>query len=84
MSNCRCGYKEGDAFHPCHGEAYKCRKPSQQYFYDPYLSPLSGAQMKFTMSDTWACPECWEDFKKRLAAAKAVYQACSGAKKETP
>jgi hypothetical protein len=40
--------------------------------------------MKFTMSDTWACPECWEDFKKRLAAAKAVYQACSGAKKETP
>lgn len=65
--SCRCGFSGGEGPHPCHGNRYRCRKPAQQYFYSAKLVGLAGAQMKFEVSETWACEGCWESFKKLLA-----------------
>lgn len=59
---CRCGHVGGDP-HPCHGQAYKCRKPASRRFM-AYPTCLSGVQMKLGAYETWACDECWEAFKK--------------------
>lgn len=58
---CRCGY-DGVGDHPCHGRAYSCKRPASQRFYDPRPVSLAGVQMKFQVSDTWACNDCWTTF----------------------
>lgn len=60
-NNCRCGF-DGNGEHPCHGDAYTCKKPSKQRFYNPRPVALSGMQMKLEVRDTFACDECWERF----------------------
>lgn len=60
---CRCGW-DGIGEHPCHGGAYSCRKPATQRFYAPRMVGLAGVQLKFEVSDTWACDACWEEYKK--------------------
>ena len=64
---CRCGwYGVGD--HPCHHAAYTCRRPAKRRFYVPSMAfTLAGGQLKFSMSDTFACDECWEAFSKLLS-----------------
>lgn len=63
---CRCGWK-GQGEHPCHGNGYTCRKPAQQRFYVPTMKfSLAGNQLKFSTAETWACDECWENFKKLM------------------
>lgn len=62
MNQCRCGHS-GDGPHPCHGNGYACKKPSSQRFIVTNAS-LSGVQTKFGTYQTWACDECWEDYKK--------------------
>jgi hypothetical protein len=62
MNRCRCGH-EGEGEHPCHGDAYKCRKPSKQRFYNARHVALAGMQMKMEVSSTWACDECWKKFR---------------------
>ncbi len=59
---CRCGW-DGNGDHPCHAKGYTCRKPATAR-YLTYLSCLAGAQMKLGASQTFACDECWEKFKK--------------------
>lgn len=64
MADCRCGW-DGQGEHPCHGRNYTCRKLALHRFYTPSLRfALAGQAMKFVTQDTWACDECWEDFKK--------------------
>lgn len=63
LKNCRCGY-DGDGSHPCHGNGYSCRKPATQRFIT-YPASLAGMQLKFAAYDTWACDECWEDYKSK-------------------
>lgn len=65
MSNCRCSWN-GEGEHPCHAKEYTCKKPATQRFYNPHLTSLAGMQMKFGVYDTWACDECWNDFKSKL------------------
>lgn len=65
---CRCGHA-GDGPHPCHFNAYTCRKPAARRFYDPYPAALSGFQMKLVVSETWACEECWVAFATLLRSA---------------
>lgn len=60
---CRCGHS-GDGPHPCHAKAYGCRKPATLRFYGARPVALAGVQMKLEMSDTWACDECWEMYRK--------------------
>jgi len=59
---CRCGHEGGEP-HPCHGVVYTCRKPAIHRFYAPKFVSLAGQQMKMEVRDTWACDECWEEFK---------------------
>lgn len=60
-NTCRCKRATADA-HPCHGKGYTCDKQAVQRFYGPRISALSGAMMKFTVMDTWACDDCWAWF----------------------
>lgn len=63
---CRCGWN-GQGGHPCHGQAYECRKPARERFYEPHKRySLAGVQTKFSMSQTWACDECWATFLPRV------------------
>jgi len=62
VENCRCGH-DGVGDHPCHAKAYQCRRPARERFYDARPAVLSGMQMKLSVSQTWACDECWEEFK---------------------
>lgn len=65
-SACRCGW-DGKGDHPCHGRAYECKKPGKERFYNtgaPFS--LAGAQMKFVVSQTIACDECWAEFSAKL------------------
>jgi hypothetical protein len=68
MEDCRCGFdKKSKEPHPCHGNAYTCRKPAKQHFYIPTWNfALAGAQMKASASNTWACDECWAQFSKQF------------------
>lgn len=62
---CRCGHEVGP--HPCHGKGYSCKKPATQRFYHenkPFS--LAGMSMKFPVSETWACDECWKSFSALL------------------
>ena len=63
VMDCRCGAKKDDTPHPCHGEAYTCRKPAERRWYNARPVALSGMQMKVQVEDTWACEECWSKFK---------------------
>ena len=68
MSNdpkCRCGW-DGNGEHPCHYNGYTCRKPAKQRFYNPQPVALAGMQPKLQVSESWACDECWEEFKVLL------------------
>lgn len=58
---CRCGW-DGVGEHPCHANAYTCRKPATRRFYNARPAALAGMQMKFEVKDTFACDECWEKF----------------------
>lgn len=60
---CRCGHN-GEGDHPCHYGVYTCGKPSTQRFYNAKAVALSGMQMKFQVSDTWACDQHWEEYLK--------------------
>jgi len=71
---CRCGHF-GDGEHPCHAEAYTCRKLAKQRFYNPELVALAGVQMKMQVSDTWACDDHWIEFQQQLKEARAKAQA---------
>lgn len=64
---CRCGH-EGGELHPCHGKAYTCRAPAKRRFYAPRFVALAGVQMKFQVSETWACDRCWAWFLERTGA----------------
>ncbi len=65
--NCRCGHDDdSDTPHPCHAKGYTCKKPAQRRFYNPKVVGIAGVQMKFGMSDTWACDDCWNSFKKTV------------------
>lgn len=70
---CRCGHI-GEGPHLCHAQGYTCRKPAERRFYDPYNGAaawsLAGAMPKMSVSETWACDECWADFKTQMAAAR--------------
>lgn len=62
---CRCGYDgPDDGHHPCHGECYSCRRKATRRFYNPMIVSLSGHVRKIEISETWACDECWERWKK--------------------
>lgn len=60
---CRCGWT-GDGPHPCHGAGYSCRNPAQRRLYVAKPVPLAGMHLKFGVSETWACDECWSAFQK--------------------
>ena len=66
MNTCRCGHSGPDP-HPCHGNAYRCRKPAKRRFYAPRIVGLAGVQMKVETSETWACDECWQKHKTPCA-----------------
>jgi len=70
MNACRCGH-DGQGSHPCHAKAYKCRKPASQRFYNAQRVALTGMQMKLQVQDTWACDECWEEFKAMKVAQES-------------
>jgi len=61
MNDCRCGHS-GSGPHPCHAKGHSCGKHAVQRFYNAQAVALVGVQMKFQMSDTWACDECWKAF----------------------
>lgn len=67
MISCRCGYA-GTGPHPCHGRGYTCPNPGIQRFYNPQPVALAGMQMKVQVTETYACDECWAEFKPRSAA----------------
>lgn len=67
MSDCRCGW-DGFGVHPCHGGAYTCGKPAKQRFVANNAA-LAGMQMKVGATDTYACDECWAEFRKLQAQA---------------
>ena len=58
---CRCAHI-GEGPHPCHGQAYTCRKPATRRLYNPTLPALAGMQMKVQATETWVCDECWAEF----------------------
>ena len=58
----RCGW-DGKGEHPCHWDAYTCRKPAKAR-YVGRLTCLAGVQMKMGAYQTFACDEHWEAFKK--------------------
>lgn len=64
MSICRCGHDiKSEEQHPCHGLAYACKKPATSRFVT-YPVCVAGGQPKLGAYETWACDECWEQFKK--------------------
>lgn len=64
--SCRCGW-DGIGEHPCHGMGYTCKKPAKQRFYhDGRPFSLAGVQMKLSMQETWACDECWQNYKQEI------------------
>lgn len=65
MAECRCGHT-GEGPHPCHAKGHTCGKPATQRFYNARPVCLSGMQMKLGVSETWACDECWEEFKAMM------------------
>lgn len=68
---CRCGW-DGQGEHPCHyprvgGVSYSCKRPAKRRFYEPTkLYSLPGMQMKMSVSETFACDECWATFQIEL------------------
>lgn len=69
MTQCRCGHIDAPGKpHPCHGQAYTCRRPATQRFYGLHPTCLAGMQMKLGAKETWACDECWAEFSRRIAS----------------
>ena len=67
-TTCRCGW-DGQGDHPCHANAYTCRKPAKARYYEPTRRyAIAGFQMKMSISETYACDECWEALKPRMEA----------------
>jgi len=67
-TTCRCGW-DGQGDHPCHANAYTCRKPAKVRYYEPTkLYALAGMQMKMSVAETYACDECWEAMKPVMEA----------------
>lgn len=71
---CRCGHSGADP-HPCHGEAYTCRKPATFRVYAPRVVSLTGVQMKCEVSGTYACDACWAAFAEQARKAGVEVQA---------
>jgi hypothetical protein len=69
-THCRCGW-DGTAAsaHKCHGKGYTCKNPGTIRFYNPNPDrfSLAGTQAKLSMSETCACDECWDTFKKETS-----------------
>jgi len=63
MTKCRCGYDpvldDPNLQHPCH----RCGQPAKERFYSAQPAHLAGVQVKFAVSQTWACDSCWTWFK---------------------
>jgi len=64
MNACRCGYTGPEEGHPCHFNGYLCGKPAKQRFYNARPVALAGMILKFETTDTWACDEHWESWRK--------------------
>lgn len=67
---CRCGH-DGNGPHPCHGGGFACAKPATERFYATTAS-IAGVQMKVGAAQTWACDECWEWYRQKLAKRGAL------------
>lgn len=67
--NCRCGY-DGRGDHPCHANAYSCKKSAKIRFYNPQRVALAGFQLKVQMTDSWACDDCWCKFVAMMESEK--------------
>jgi len=69
QETCRCGWNKTFGIHYCHGKGYTCRNPGTIRFYNPNPDrfSLAGMQAKLSMSETYACDECWDAFKKENA-----------------
>lgn len=67
MPTCRCGHAGQDP-HPCHGNAYACKKPATQRFYNARPAHVAGMQMKLQVDDTWACDDCWNLYRGLVQA----------------
>lgn len=67
MNKCRCGWS-GKGDHLCH----RCgKKPGTSRFYPPTMKfSLAGAQLKFSVLETWGCDDCWAGFQKEIEAAR--------------
>jgi len=65
QAKCRCGWN-GISNHLCH----RCgQHPGTQRFYLPTMRfSLAGAQLKFSMTETWGCDLCWAEFVQLQAA----------------
>ena len=72
METCRCGFK-GKGTHPCHAKFYDCRQPAKRRFYSQVPIKNNQKIRKSQMLDTWACEDCWTEFKKKLDAMKIPY-----------
>jgi hypothetical protein len=70
MLTCRCGH-DGNGQHPCHAMEYTCRKPATQRFYNARPAALTGAHVKLTTTETWACDECWAAMTRLLEEHRA-------------
>lgn len=71
-SPCRCGYKPGDPFHPCHHGGYTCKKPGVERYVPLGLAALPGMQMKMSVYQTWACDQHWAEYRRDRAPAVQV------------
>jgi len=75
---CRCGFS-GEGPHGCHKyqpDGSRCGKPASQRFY--HLGPpasLAGMQLKFSVQETWACDEHWEEYQEYLKEGRKVHGA---------
>lgn len=79
-TSCRCGHPNvSTSPHPCHkykhkpggrmNELVRCGKPAEQRFYNAHPVALAGVQMKLEVTESWACEECWVEFKVMMQEA---------------
>ncbi len=63
---CRCGFDGDPKDHPCHGQGHTCKKPGTFRLYNMSVGDwsLAGCQPKLLAHDTYACDECWGNYKQ--------------------
>ena len=60
MSACRCGHT-GDGAHPCH----RCHNADgTERFVTTGRAPVAGVQFKLSAYRTWACDDCWAEYRR--------------------